>query len=147
MTSRAILLGVLGLLAACSGEDGDPADQAAAPVALPAPYDAADLANGKRVFAQCRSCHTVVSGGPNLIGPNLHGLFGRRIGSRPDYTYSQAARGAGFQWEPARLEQWLTDPRGFLPGTKMTFPGVKDPDDRRDVIAYLMVETRAAPRR
>ena len=144
MTFRVTLLAPLVLLAGCSdgGDDGEAASMAA-PVSLPAPYDTADLANGKRVFAQCRSCHTVADGGPNLVGPNLHGLFERRIGTRPGYTYSAAAKAAGFQWEPARLDQWLADPRGFLPGTKMAFAGVKDPAGRRDVIAYLLVETKA----
>lgn len=132
-------------LAGCGGgeEAAAPgATEAATLAALPAPYDGADLANGRRVFNQCRSCHTVAAGAPNLVGPNLHGVFERRIGTLPGYTYSEAARGAEWAWDPAQLDRWLTDPRGFLPGTKMAFPGVKAAADRRDVIAYLLVETR-----
>lgn len=131
------------LLAACGGGEQGGDDRTAALATLPAPFNTADLGNGKKVFAQCRSCHTIATGAPNLVGPNLHGVFARRIGTKPDYNYSDAARGAGFQWDAAQLDRWLTDPRGFLPGTKMAFPGVKQADDRRDVIAYLMIETRA----
>ncbi|MBW3617365.1 MAG: cytochrome c family protein [Proteobacteria bacterium] len=133
-------------LAACGGETGGATDPELADVqalaALPPPYNTADPLNGRRVFNQCRSCHTIEAGAPNLVGPNLHGVFERRIGTLPGYTYSEAARSAGWSWDAAQLDRWLTDPRGFLPGTKMAFPGVKDPTDRRDVIAYLLIETR-----
>lgn len=144
-------LGALALLllAGCGGEGGEAADASAADAAvlaaLPAPYNGADLVNGRRVFNQCRSCHMVAAGAPNLVGPNLHGLFDRRIGTLPGYAYSEAAKTAGWEWDPARLDGWLADPRGFLPGTKMAFPGVKAPADRRDVIGYLLVETNRAP--
>jgi cytochrome c len=150
------IMAALGLaLAGCGGGDGEKG--AAAPVeltdadrrlvlaSLPAPYNAGDLENGRRRFAQCRSCHTVIQGGQNLVGPNLHGVFGRRIGTKPDYDYSEAAEKAGFVWDGGRLDGWLADPRGFLPGTKMAFPGIKTEPDRRDVIAYLMVETGYRP--
>ena len=137
----------LGAAVSACGGGGDAApDRSAQLAALPAPFNTADLENGERVFGQCRSCHTLPAGGPNLVGPNLHGVFERRIGTKADYTYSEAARAAGFQWDAAQLDRWLTDPRGFLPGTKMAFPGVKDPADRRDVIAYLLIETRAPKR-
>ena len=128
--------------AACGGGEPAAAPEPVSLAALPAPYNAADYENGRKVFNQCRSCHVLAAGGPNLVGPNLHGVFDRRIGTKPDYVYSAAAKEAGFQWDAAQLDGWLTDPRGFLPGTKMAFPGVKDPADRRDVIAYLLVETR-----
>ena len=139
------------LLGACGGGDGakaPQADAAAALAALPAPYNAADLANGKQRFNQCRACHTLVEGGPDLVGPNLYGVFGRAVGSREGYRYSEAVQAADFVWDGPHLERWLADPRGFLPGTKMTFPGIESATDRRDVIAYVMVETghAAAPR-
>jgi cytochrome c len=140
--AAAITMAAAAGLSACGG--GEPAAPEA-PVSLaglPAPYNTADYENGRKVFNQCRSCHVVAAGGPNLVGPNLHGVFDRKIGTRPDYAYSAAAKAAGFHWDAAQLDRWLTDPRGFLPGTKMTFPGVKDPAERRDVIAYLLVETR-----
>lgn len=108
---------------------------------LPAPYDQGDLDNGRRAFARCRSCHTVTEGGPNMTGPNLWGVFGRPAGGHAGYNYSNALRQADFAWDAERLDDWLANPRTFLPGNKMTFPGLPDATDRRDVIAWLKVET------
>lgn len=109
--------------------------------ALPAPYNEASYEAGRRVFAQCRSCHTVVEGGGNRVGPNLHGVFGREIGSAEAFAYSQPVQEADFVWDAAQLDHWLENPRTFLPGNRMAFAGVRNPEQRRDVIAYLMVET------
>lgn len=108
---------------------------------LPAPYDQGDLENGRRAFARCRSCHTVTEGGPNMTGPNLWGVFDRAAGGRAGYNYSRALREADFAWDAERLDHWLANPRTFLPGNKMSFPGLSDPTDRRDLIAWLKVET------
>lgn len=113
--------------------------------ALPAPYNAADLLNGQRQSALCRSCHTLTDGGPNLTGPNLHGVFGSKAGSKPGYAYSAAIKAAGFTWDAAKLDQWLADPKGFMPGTKMTFLGIRDAKDRIDLIAFLKVQTGYQP--
>ncbi len=109
--------------------------------ALPAPYNAADYEAGRRVFAQCRSCHTIDAGGPNRVGPNLHGVFGREIGSAEGFNYSQAVQDANFVWDGAQLDQWLQNPQTFLPGNRMAFAGVRNETQRRDLIAYLMVES------
>ena len=151
-----IALATLGL-AACGQDGGDaapstparpaptPAQKAALLAALPAPYNAADLDNGRRVFARCRSCHTITEGGPNMTGPNLYGVFGRQVGAHPDYNYSTAAKQADFLWDGPRLDDWLENPRTFLKGTKMSFAGIPDAEDRRDVIAFLKVETGYTP--
>jgi len=118
-----------------------PEEIAAAVAALPAPYNAAEYDAGRRVFAQCRSCHTIEPGGPNRVGPNLHGVFGRHIGSAPDFNYSPAVQEADFVWDPDHLDHWLANPREFLPGNRMAFAGVRNETQRRDLIAYLMVET------
>lgn len=154
---RAAGMWAAALLAGC-GDGGAGGGGARAPVAemtpeqrtavlasLPAPYAGADLENGRRRFAQCRSCHTLAEGAPNLVGPNLHGVFGRAAGSKPDYSYSEAVKAAGFGWDGPQLDRWLADPRGFLPGTKMAFPGIDSETDRRDVIAYVMVESGYRP--
>ncbi len=113
--------------------------------ALPAPYNTADLANGESKFALCQTCHTVVQGGPNMTGPNLHGVFGRKAGSVPEFKYSDVLKATGWTWDAAHVDTWITDPKAALPGTKMTFAGLKDPKDRTDTIAYLMVHTGYKP--
>ncbi|MGQ3018397.1 c-type cytochrome [Phenylobacterium sp.] len=118
-----------------------PAEQQALLAALPAPYNTGDLENGRRQFGLCRSCHTVVEGGPNLTGPNLHGVFGRPAGAVEGYRYSDALQTAGFTWDAERLDAWLANPRTYLPGNRMTFAGLADPKKRLDLIAYLKVES------
>jgi len=109
---------------------------------LPAPYNAADLANGETQFGLCRSCHTINAGGPNMTGPNLHGVFGTKPGTaNKEFKYSDAVKNATFTWDLPHLDQWLADPKNFLPGTKMTFAGIKDANNRRDVVAYVAVES------
>lgn len=132
--------------AAPTADEDDDQDEAAEHAAkllaaLPAPYNTADLENGQAKFALCRSCHTIEAGGPNRTGPNLHGVFGRQIGTAEGFRYSEPVKTAGFAWDAAQLDKWLADPRAFLPGNRMTFAGVKDAKDRTDLIAYLMVET------
>jgi cytochrome c len=112
---------------------------------LPAPYDTADLANGEAKFALCASCHTITPGGPNMTGPNLHSVVGRKAGTEANYNYSDAVKNAGFTWDAEHLSTWLTKPSAMLPGTRMTFIGIKDPKDRADVIAYLMVNSAPKP--
>jgi len=142
---------------AASGQTGAPGAAApAAPAsdadrqkllaALPAPYDAADLANGEAKFALCRSCHTIKPGGANMTGPNLHGVFGREAGQVEGFRYSDVLLKSGIVWDPSHLDEWLANPRTYLPGTKMSFAGLKDAKDRADLIAYLMVETGYAPK-
>ncbi len=157
MIRPALAAAALFTLAACG--DGGSTDAPAGPsrpaptdaekalllAALPAPYNAGDLENGRRVFARCRSCHTITEGGPNMTGPNLYGMFGRTAGTHPGYNYSPAVKAAGFAWDAERLDHWLENPRTFLRGTKMSFAGIPDATDRRDVIAWLKVETGYAP--
>jgi len=139
-----------------SGSAPAPAAAAAAPelsdaekqtllAALPAPYNTGDLANGKKVFAVCKSCHTIVPGGANMTGPNLYGMFGRKPGTSEGYKYSEVVKAATFTWDAENLDKWLASPKTFLPGTKMSFIGVKDAKDRVDLIAYLKVETGYKP--
>jgi cytochrome c len=109
--------------------------------ALPAPYNEANYEAGRRVFAQCRSCHTIDEGAGNRVGPNLHGVFGREAGTAVGFNYSQALEGADFTWDAGQLDHWLQNPQTFLPGNRMAFAGVRDDTQRRDVIAFLMAET------
>ena len=112
---------------------------------LPAPYNTGDLANGEEKFAICKSCHTVTQGGPDMTGPNLYGVFGRKVASKPGFNYSDALKALSYTWDADHLDKWLTDPKAVAPNTKMTFVGFKDPKDRIDVIAYLKTVTSPAP--
>ena len=122
-----------------------PEEMKKAQAALPAPYNTADLDNGQSKFALCSTCHTLPEGGPNMTGPNLHGIFGRKAASLPTFKYSDVLKATGWTWDAQRIDTWITDPKATLPGTKMTFAGLKDPKDRTDVIAYLMVNTGYKP--
>nr|WP_070959148.1 cytochrome c family protein [Hyphomonas sp. Mor2] len=109
--------------------------------ALPEPYKSADYNRGKRTFKLCQSCHTLNEGGQNLVGPNLYGVFGREIGAVEGFTYSKAVQDSDIVWTPEILADWLESPRNFLPGNKMSFAGVRKPEDRTAVIAFIMAET------
>jgi cytochrome c len=96
-----------------------------------------DAGAGEAVFKRnCAICHTVEAG-KNKIGPSLAGVAGRKAGTVPGYSYSDANKNSGDTWDDATLDEYLTDPRKKIPGTKMIFPGLKNPDDRKAVIAYL----------
>jgi cytochrome c len=102
-------------------------------------YAKADLANGQVHFALCRSCHTIANGGPNMTGPNLYGLFGRKSGSLPGYSYSEGMKAANIVWNAETLNSWIKEPKAVVAGTKMSYPGMPDDKDRADLIAYLKV--------
>lgn len=124
-----------------------PADEASASegspefASLPAPYNTADYARGRRTFKLCQSCHTTAEGAGALVGPNLYGIFGREAGTSEGFAYSPALQEADFIWTPDKVDHWLENPQTFLKGNRMTFAGVRRPDDRTAVIAYLMTET------
>ena len=115
-----------------------------APSAAPEPAPAVDpvAERGRELFKPCRTCHVIAPGGPDRVGPNLHGVFGRKAGSRPGFAYSAALRDADFVWTAERLDAWLADPKGYLPGSSMAFPGVPDPADRAALIAWLEAEAK-----
>ena len=94
-------------------------------------------ADGEKIFNRtCALCHSI-NAGQNLIGPSLAGVVGRRSGQATGYDYSDANRNSGLTWDPGTLDRYLTDPRGVVPGTKMSFPGLKDPAERQAVIGFL----------
>ena len=130
----------LPLATACAPKPSDPMAGARQALAdLPPRYQGADLKNGAELFSLCRTCHTAISGGADMTGPNLHGVFGRKAASKPGYAYSDALKAFGKTWDADLIDQWLANPRTFAPGTKMSFPGLPDADNRRDVVAYLKV--------
>jgi cytochrome c len=108
----------------------------------------ADTAAGAAVFAKCTSCHTVAAGGANGTGPNLHGAVGRKPASHAGFAYSPAMVELGGKqpvWDYDHLYEYLKAPQKFLPGTKMTFVGLKKPEDRVNLIAYLRSEGGTLP--
>lgn len=121
---RKVLLGAAGLLAAS--------------VVTPALAEG-DPAQGERVYAKCRACHSLEAG-QNRVGPPLHDIVDQKAGAQDGYRYSSALQERaeeGLVWTEENLDAYLTRPRDFLPGGKMAFPGLRNPDERADVIAYL----------
>ena len=112
-----------------------------APAAGAAPAAAAvvgDAAKGQKSFAKCAACHTINAGGANGIGPNLAGVYGEGVAQgRGGYAFSDALKTKGGKWDDATLDAWLTDPAKFAPGTKMSFAGLSDAQERANIIAYL----------
>lgn len=98
-------------------------------------FAAADAAAGEKVFGKCKACHKL--DGTDGTGPHLNGVVGRAIATAGGFGYSDALKGLGGNWEPERLNEFLTSPKGYAPGTKMSFAGLPKPEDRANLIAYL----------
>lgn len=93
---------------------------------------------GKIVFMRCRACHNATASRTTKTGPNLDNIFGRVSGQDDGYdAFSKALKDADITWGEVQLEAWLKDPKGFLPGNKMSFTGIRVQKDRNDLIAYL----------
>ena len=165
--SLAMASGLALALAACGGSETSAPAPAAAPAAEPAAVEAApieappvetpapteaaapaaaggtdyasftgDAAKGKRVFAACMTCHAVQEG-RNNVGPSLYGIIGRVSGSIPGFKYSEANLNANVTWTEENVFVYLEKPTDFIPGTIMAYPGLRNPQGRVDVIAYL----------
>jgi cytochrome c len=98
---------------------------------------AQDAAAGEKVFLKCKACHQIGEGAKNAVGPVLNGVVGRKAGTYPGYSYSDANKNSGITWDEATLKEYLKNPRGKVPGTKMLFPGLTKESDIDNVIAYL----------
>lgn len=159
----AAAVAAIAALSACGGKKAEdtatPAatDTAAVAVATPAATTTAaatpaggavtyasftgDAAAGEKVFAACRTCH-VFDEGVNRVGPSLHKVVGRKAGSVAGFNYSDANKNSGITWTPDVLFDYLKDPKAYVPGTKMAFPGVKDDQKRADLVAYLEAQSK-----
>lgn len=113
-------------------------DPAATPIS-----SGGDATKGQRLFARCKACHNLTSAARSRMGPNLDGLFGREAGAYEGYRYSKALAEADFIWTEDKLDQWLAQPKTFMPGNKMAFAGLRKEQDRKDLMAYLRQATVA----
>ena len=109
---------------------------------MPVAALAADTAAGQAAFAKYKICHTVEAGGRSPVGPNLHGVFGRKAGSLEGFSYSAAMKNSGIVWDDDSMAKYLRDPRGSMPGNKMAFPGVKNDEEMANLLAYLHQATQ-----
>ena len=100
---------------------------------------AGDPLRGETIYHKCQGCHSLDR---NRVGPKHMGLFGRQAGSLADFDYSAAMKNSGIVWSEQTLDSFLADPRGVVPGTKMTYAGIKNAQDRADLIAYLKEATK-----
>ena len=98
---------------------------------------AQDVAAGKSSFNKCLPCHAIGEGAKNKVGPELNGIDGRKSGSAPDYSYSDANKNSGITWGKETFLEYIKDPKAKIPGTKMTFAGIKDEKEADDLWAYL----------
>ena len=96
-----------------------------------------DAAAGEKVFKKCAACHQVGDGAKNRVGPTLNGIVGKAAGAVEDFKYSDAMAGHGGDWTFDNLAAFLEDPKAMVPGTKMSFAGLRKDEDRANVIAYL----------
>ncbi|MES2988467.1 MAG: cytochrome c family protein [Pseudomonadota bacterium] len=117
----------------------------AAEVPLATRLASADIAKGEASFKKCVACHTIAQGGASGIGPNLYAAVGKAHGHVPGFAYSDALKGVPGNWTFDALDAWLTSPRKYAPGTKMTFAGIADGQERANVIAYLNAQGTNLP--
>ncbi len=111
---------------------------ALAAMAATTPSLAQDVAAGEKVFAKCRTCHQIGPTAKNSVGPKLNGLIGRKTGQIEGYNYSEANKNSGLTWDEATFKEYIVDPQAKIKGTKMIFPGLKNPQDVNDIYAFLV---------
>ena len=114
------------------GEGGAEAEQ---PIAVY--LAAADVAKGEAVFKKCAACHNAEPGGAHALGPNVHAIMGAPIAGKPGYAYSEALKSKGGTWDWETMSAWLASPKTFAPGTKMTFAGLSNPEERANLMAWM----------
>jgi cytochrome c len=98
---------------------------------------AQDAAKGEISFHKCLPCHSIGDDAQNKIGPELNGLDGRHTGSVADYSYSDANKNSGIVWNEQNFKQYIKDPKAMIPGTKMIFAGISNPQEINDLWAYV----------
>jgi len=129
---------------AVAAEAGGEAGGAAA-VPIATLLATADIAKGEAVFKKCAACHTIAQGGPNGIGPNLWASMGKPHGHVAGFSYSDALKSVPGNWDFEGMDKWLANPKKYAPGTKMTFAGLGNPEERANLIAYLNAQGSNLP--
>lgn len=102
---------------------------------------AGDPEQGKKAFAKCRACHQLEAG-KNTVGPSLKGVFGRKSGTADGFKYSDAMKAKAVTWDEKTIGEYIADPKAYIPGNKMVFPGIKKESEVADLIAYLKDATK-----
>ncbi|MDK2757298.1 MAG: cytochrome c family protein [Blastomonas fulva] len=115
--------------------------EAAAEVPIATLLASADVAKGEKVFAKCSSCHSINSGGANGIGPNLYGVMGKPHASVAGFAYSDALKSKSGPWTFEEMNKWLTSPKAYADGTKMSFAGLGKAEDRANLMAWMNTQT------
>ena len=116
---------------------------AAADSDLDARLAAANLKRGQLLYMVCKACHDVEAGLPHKVGPNLHGMFGRKAGTAEGFRYTDALLKSGIVWTPETMDTWLKQPGALVPGNGMAFAGIANDADRASLIAWLMASSGA----
>lgn len=130
---------------AIEGVEAEGGDGASSGPSLNTLLATADIAKGEKVFAKCAACHTINQGGANGIGPNLYGVIGKAHGHLPAFAYSDALKSVPGDWTFEAMDKWLKSPRDYAPGTKMTFAGLGNPEDRANLIAWMNTQGSNLP--
>jgi cytochrome c len=117
--------------------------QPAAASDLDARLAAANMKRGQLLYMVCKACHDVEAGLPHKVGPNLHGMFGRRAGTAEGFKYTDALVKSGLVWTPETMDEWLRQPGALVPGNGMAFAGIANDADRASLIAWLLANSGA----
>lgn len=145
ITTIAILSSIFAL-SSCGETSSTPASTSTSTPQKEAPAQQAAATPeelGKKMYARCRTCHTLDEGGKNRVGPNLWGIFGKTSGTAEGFAYSKAMKEAAIVWDEQSISDYIENPKSYLPGGKMVFVGLRKPEDRENLIAYLKANTGA----
>ena len=115
--------------------------QPAAASDLDARLAVANMKRGQLLYMVCKACHDVEAGLPHKVGPNLHGMFGRKAGTAEGFKYTDALVKSGLVWTPETMDEWLRQPGALVPGNGMAFAGIANDADRASLIAWLLANS------
>lgn len=136
------------LLTACGGQDSAQTDASPAPISVQTPpvtqtaaREKTPLERGAKVYKKCKSCHTLEQGGRHKVGPNMWDLYGSTAGTKDGFAYSKVMKESGIVWDDETLSAYIENPRKYMPGNRMSYVGLRKPEDREAVLAYIKAET------